>query len=434
MPHHTAESSNEAPSPPAATADGAVIRDLRPDERPYPTFEQGLPLLVEARGARSLASLRELLAARSDDLFRQIYEHGAVLLRGFDVGSAADFEQAVVSIRGLSPMPGYFMSEPGRSLVEGTRAVFETNTFFRTGGDFYFGGFHTENYRSPDVPQFQSFCCFKVPWLGGETALVHMANAYAELDPELRALLERDAFVACQYSVADVASRYRLAPTAVEALCERVGLTCRELDGERFVFVRKPSVYVHPVTGRPSLQVNFSGDDFDRMVRSHFLPYYDRPKWALHKLGWKHPVVGLSLSHLSHLPRALQQPKILFDAVLKPPLRAAFRAARRQPHPAGTERLPEGLSSLAGRLQPHHKEAIAHAIWRHAATFTWRPGDILIFDNLQLAHTGLPGFGPRLMRTLLCNPFVMTSTAGIARPQVTGGPRSIHDQFVAASA
>src|SRR5262245_19890199 len=172
MPHRTAESPNEAPSPPAAAANGAVVRPLRADERPYPTFEQGLPLVIEAKGARSLESLREMLAARSDEMLRQIYEHGAVLLRGFDIRSAADFEQAVVTIPGLNPMPGYFMSEPGRSLVEGTGAVFETNTFFRTGGDFYFGGFHTENYRTPDVPQFQSFCCFKVSWLGGETALV----------------------------------------------------------------------------------------------------------------------------------------------------------------------------------------------------------------------------------------------------------------------
>lgn len=36
--------------------------------------------------------------------------------------------------------------------------------------------------------------------------------------------------------------------------------------------------------------------------------------------------------------------------------------------------------------------------------FRWRRGDVMLFDNLQLLHAGMPGFGPRELRVMLCNP------------------------------
>ena len=66
------------------------------------------------------------------------------------------------------------MAEPGRQLVEGTQFVYYTNKFFKTGGSFYLGGFHTENYYTPSIPNYICFFCIRLSTFGGETGLLNM--------------------------------------------------------------------------------------------------------------------------------------------------------------------------------------------------------------------------------------------------------------------
>lgn len=88
------------------------------------------------------------------------------------------------------------MSEKGRLLIEGTNYVFYTNKFLKTGGSWWFGGVHNENYYSVDVPRFISFFCRRPSWLGGETGLVDMRGVYQDLDSPLKKTLEESvAFV-----------------------------------------------------------------------------------------------------------------------------------------------------------------------------------------------------------------------------------------------
>ena len=174
------------------------------------------PLVVQAASSSDVPFLKDFLAAHSSGLREDIYAHGAVLLRGFKVRSPADFEDALSAIQGFRPMNGYFMSEQGRDPVKGTGYVDDTSTFFISGGDFRFGGIHSENYYSPDVPQFQCLCCLKTPWIGGETALFHMANAYCELRERLAPKVETEPFVASVFPLASVAERYQLSENEVE--------------------------------------------------------------------------------------------------------------------------------------------------------------------------------------------------------------------------
>jgi hypothetical protein len=49
-------------------------------------------------------------------------------------------------------------------------------------------------------------------------------------------------------------------------------------------------------------------------------------------------------------------------------------------------------------------EMLAVTIRKRYSSFEWKSGDLLIVDNLKMAHAGMPGFGPRLLRALICNP------------------------------
>jgi len=99
---------------------GVVTRTLRDEERRVPTTEQQTPLVIEPLHARDATFLAEFLASHSSELIEDIARHGAVLVRGFDVTSPADFERQVLSIRGMQGMNEVLMSEEGRTVVDGT--------------------------------------------------------------------------------------------------------------------------------------------------------------------------------------------------------------------------------------------------------------------------------------------------------------------------
>ena len=120
-----------------------------------------MPLVIEANGSTNIGFLQEFLASHSANLLEDISKYGAVLLRGFDIASDEDFENTILSIREFRGINEAFMSEEGRIHVGNLKFVLHTNAVYKTGGTPYLGGFHSENYYTPDVPGYVCFCCFK---------------------------------------------------------------------------------------------------------------------------------------------------------------------------------------------------------------------------------------------------------------------------------
>jgi hypothetical protein len=52
-------------------------------------------------------------------------------------------------------------------------------------------------------------------------------------------------------------------------------------------------------------------------------------------------------------------------------------------------------------------QSLAQSIRRRYSAFKWKVGDLLVIDNLKMAHAGMPGYGPRMLRALICNPIRM---------------------------
>jgi alpha-ketoglutarate-dependent taurine dioxygenase len=388
--------------------DLVTVRQLHAHERSAAGAGAAVPLVIEPKERSDVNFLSSAFGEHSEAVKRSIFEHGAILIRGFQVHDARDFERLVLSVRGFRAMSGYFMKEKGRDLVPGTKHVFETNTIFKTGGEWRFGGFHCENYYTLDVPHIQAFCCFKAPWLGGETALVHMANAYREFDEDLKARLEATPCKVKAFPLDNVAAHYELPEETVERFFarERIDTIVVKDDGNRkWIVCYKPSVYVHPYTKKASLQVNLSVElpEINNMTFEHFSVAYQSYQWCLHRLAWRHPTVRNGLSYLSHLPRAFNQPTLFGAFIMEPIRKRAAALVKRQPTPP-KRATPRPGARLKRILEPRHVRSLADAVWRHSSAFTWRAGDVLVFDNLQMLHAGMPGFGPRLLRVMMCNP------------------------------
>jgi hypothetical protein len=75
--------------------------------------------------------------------------------------------------------------------------------------------------------------------------------------------------------------------------------------------------------------------------------------------------------------------------------------------------------SVAQSLTIEELELIAYLARKYYSAFHWRQGDILIIDNLKMAHAGMPGFGDRDLKVMICNPMTMPcspNAAGIYAP------------------
>jgi alpha-ketoglutarate-dependent taurine dioxygenase len=409
-----------------------AARALRSEERPYPALDADTPLVIEARRGAHLGSLQDLLSRSSDAIIKLIYRHGAVLLRGFPITSTHDFEETLYSIRALRAMHGYFMAEFGRGLVSGSTRVFHTNSIAKSGGTFDLGKFHCENYFSSDIPSFIAFCCLEAPWMGGETGTIHMANAYQELDDRLKAKLEGEPSFARSYPLADVADLYGLDEATVEQVCREVGLSIAPVDGKKHVHLYKPNVLVHPVTGVPSLHLNVASGirGFEAHLRKSLISPYTGPQWALHRLAWRNPALEYTFEGLYQFGRLLHRPKELAELLAEYVVKPYWARQREAKKPKDTAPPPHHVSRL---LDDDDVRSLAETMGRHTNVVTWRPGDVLILDNLQMFHAGMPGFGPRRLAVALANPVPIRwpVSSGIVKIGIDEGYESVFERLKA---
>ena len=379
-----------------------TTRWLDPSEREITSSEPTTPWVVEATRRSDVEHLHSTLESHSDLVLRRVAEHGAVLVRGFDLVSDADFERAVLAIRGMQGMASVFMSEVGRTLVPGTRFVLHTNAIYTTGGSFDLGYFHTENYFVPDVPRFVFFFCRQPSPLGGETGLVNTAKVYRALPERVRAKLRSQAYLAGSYSFDDVRARYGLSEAALYERARDLGLSVESHSGKRCLNLYKPSVLVHPETGERSLAINyFSGlmrRGFRAAIQDAFLPDYAGPAWAAHRLLWRRPALRRMVPSMALL-RAPGFAMRSFAETVRARLGARL-GLEREPE----EQLPPAVEAA---FEPGDGVLVARAMRESFSSFRWRAGDLLMIDNLKMAHAGMPGFGPRLLRAMICNPIAL---------------------------
>lgn len=379
-----------------------ISRFLQSQESFIASKEKTLPLVIEPASAEFATPefLQTFLAEHSSDIQQHIASYGAVLLRGFQVDTTKLFEQTVLSIQGMQGMSHLFMSEPGRERVDGLDYVFHTNNRVKTGGTLHLGGFHTENYYSPDVPSYISFCCLEPAKWGGETGLIHMSQVYAKLDEALKEKLEKKAFFVSKWPIPVIANRYHITPAKVKAVCVEFGLP---VEDEKFVVMHKPSVFTHPVTGKKIVQANLCAEIpalNDRVLR-HFIRDYRGFRWMMHRMAWKY--IGY---------QRLRQWSLMLPALTRHPIN--FFKMRKEIR----QRMKQYSANSLPRINSVFNEAdiktLASAMRESYASFLWQKGDVLLVDNLQVAHAGMPGKTtkkhPRNIRAMLCNPFKMPYT------------------------
>jgi amino acid adenylation domain-containing protein len=294
----------------------------------------GLPLLIEP----AVAEVDLAAWARSEraDIEAQLRHHGALLFRGFGLRSVADFERVAEAV--CPELYGEYGDLPrektGRH-VYGSTPYPEDETIL----------FHNESSHLPRWPRMQWFFCVQPSLEGGATPIVDCRRMLRELDVAIVERFERlglryvrnftpgfDVSWQDFFQTSDVGS--------VEARCAREGMGCVWLPGESLrISQLAPGVITHPLTGERA---------FFNQVQLH-------------------------------------HPDYLAESV-----RRSLRAL------VGDAGLPRNVTYGDGApIDAETTRAIGQAYERCAIRYAWQAGDLLLLDNMLVAHARDPFSGPR---------------------------------------
>jgi alpha-ketoglutarate-dependent taurine dioxygenase len=285
-----------------------------------------LPLVI--RPAISQMKLVEWVKNNVDLIESQLLVHGAILFREFGIHEVAMFEAfaAATSIGGLLD---YKYGSTPRSRISGgiyTSTEYPADQIIP---------FHNEMSYSRAWPMKIWFCCLKSTPEGGATPIANSARVFEGINAEIRArFIEHGVMYVRNYGSGLDLSCEQVFGTAdrneIENFCRDAGIEC-EWEGSRLTTRQKcQAVAAHPKTGK---------------------------------------TVWFNQAHLFHISS--------LDQAVASELLAEL----------GEQNLPRNAYYGDGAtIEPEALAEIRNAYQREAIRFDWEEGDVLMVDNMQVAH------------------------------------------------
>ncbi len=295
---------------------------------------EALPLVITP--AREGADLGAWAAEHRDWIEQSLFHHGAVLFRGFGIGSPADFERAAGAI-----CPDLF-GEYGDLPREGVSGRVYASTPYPANKAILF---HNESSHLPRWPQKQFFCCLQPSETGGETPLLDIREVARSLD---RAVFDRFAEKGLAYvrnfcEGIDVSWQHFFKTedkAVVEKVCAEGGMRCEWVKGKTLRIEQKAHAVVrHRRTGDVV---------FFNQVQLH------------------HP--------------------FCLDPATRKSLVALFKE----------DGLPRNVRYGDGTpIEDSVMADLDRLYWQKAKSFPWEKGDLIMLDNMRVAHARKPFTGAR---------------------------------------
>ncbi|WP_079109038.1 TauD/TfdA family dioxygenase [Streptomyces griseoruber] len=300
--------------------------------------------VIEGDGSR--ASLEALTHAARATVLPRLYRHGAVLLRGFPVHDVEGLDALVRAVSGR-PLPYSERSSP-RTAIKGN--VY-TSTDYPPDQEIFL---HNENSYQSSWPMVLFFHCLAEPDSLGATPLADTRDVLRRIDPAVQEEFARRGWSVVRNFHDRLGVSWREVfgtedRSVVEDYCRENGLLpqWRGRNGLRTTAVRR-AVHHHPVTGEAT--------------------------WFNHA----------AFFHVSTLPRQIRDG-----------LEQLF----------AEEDLPSNTYYGDGGRIPDAVLDHLRSCYRQATTrFDWCRGDVLIVDNMAVAHGREPFTGPRRIAVAMAEP------------------------------
>jgi hypothetical protein len=308
---------------------------LRPD--------MALPLLFEP--AVDGVDVKEWIAAHREPVMEKLSSRGAILFRGFNIGSIAEFESFMQTLAG--DLLDYSYRSTPRSQVSGRVYTSTEYPAHQTIPQ------HNEMSYTRSWPMVVGFFCAEPAAEGGETPIADSRAVFKRVDPAIRDRFEKksvmyvrnygDALDLPWQDVFQTDDR-----DAAEAYCRRAGIEF-EWKGEDRLRTSQvcQAVAAHPATGE---------------------------------------MVWFNQAHLFHVSSMGQEIRdALLDAAGNEPPRNAYYG--------------DGSA-----IDERDLDQVRAAYDAESIVFPWQKGDILLVDNMLVSHGRLPYRGSRKVVVAMARP------------------------------
>ena len=303
---------------------------------------QTLPLVIEPE--REDVDLAEWATTNSELINANLLTHGALLFRGFDVPGVPAFEQFAQTLcPSLFGEYGDLPREEMGGKVYGSTPYPADETIL----------FHNESSHMHRWPMLIWFYCVKPSDVGGETPIVDCRKIYQALDPDLQRLFaERDLMYVRNFTPGLDVSWQQFFHTdersAVEDYCKQAGIDFEwRSDGGLRTRQISPAIVKHPQTGE--------------------MVFFNQ----------------LQLHHVS---------------CLAPAVRESLHSMMRE------EDFPRNVYYGDGtRIEDSVMEQLLTLYRQCAVTFAWQQHDIIMLNNMLVAHSRNPYVGERKIVVALGN-------------------------------
>ena len=289
----------------------------------------------------------------------RLHEHGALLFRGFDITDAAALERLVGAVAGEA-LPYEERSSP-RSQVSGH---IYTSTDHPPEERIFL---HNEQSYNLSFPLRLFFSCVTPARSGGATPIADTRKVFQRLPQAVRARFIAQGYLYVRNFGARFGLPWQVAfqtedPAEVEAYCRRSGIEFEWRDGgERGRRLRTRQVR--------------------RAAGRH--PFTGEPVWFNHA----------TFFHVSTLPRALGESLVA---------------------ELGEEELPNSTYYGDGSpIEPEVLDLLRAAYSEEMVEFPWERGDVLLIDNMLVAHGRASFEGPRRVLASMATPFPWSAVPAV---------------------
>ena len=303
-----------------------------------------LPLLIQPETAG--LNLNVWAEANKDFLDEKLLKHGAVLLRGFAIRSVPEFEK--FSRMACRQLLEYRERSSPRSQVAG---LVYTSTDYPADQNIFL---HNENSYQYTTNGKIFFFCFNPAREGGETPIADCRRIYQRIDPEIR-----QRFIEKQWM-------YK------RNFGDGFGLPWQTV----FQTTDKSTVEEH--CAKRNITVEWKSNN--RLRISAVLPAIARHPQT-NDISWFNHATFFNVSTLS---------KSVGSALMEE---------------FGEEDLPTNTYYGDGSpIEPEVLEHLRQAYESETVSFLWQRGDVMVVDNLLVAHGRAPYSGPRKIMVAMGDP------------------------------
>ena len=303
-----------------------------------------LPLVIEP-AVRGI-NLNAWAASQREFIRERLLEHGGILFRNFNIRNASEFEQFINAVSG-APLEYNERSSP-RSQVSGN---IYTSTDHPANQQIFL---HNENSYQHTWPMKIFFFCERAAQHNGETPIADVRKVFARLRPEVTEGFSQKHWMYIRNFGDGMGLTWQTVfqtndKAAVEMHCRKNGIEVEWKDGDRLrTRAVRPALARHPQTGE--------------MV------------WFNHAIFF----------HVTTL-----EPEVR-DVLMR-----TF----------GPEDFPTNTCYGDGSLiEPDVLDEVREAYRQETVTFPWQEGDILLLDNMLVAHGRASYSGPRKILVGMAEP------------------------------